>query len=258
MKKLSIIILPVILVAALFSLNVSASSDYAEPGGVYIEDRADLLTPEEEAELLDFMSDRATETGWNIVIATSVGYYTHTEAEYEIEDIYYEQFGTEDGAGYIMTTEVDNPPGENDYMLAITTGGNARMQKTDTQILDDVEGPFLDYNEYGSALNFVADCTPYQSSIQRFRLNTFRLIFPGLFFAAIPAAICVGVVMARYRAHPKVSAARYLNMNETRFWRREDTFVREFTTRTPISSSSGGGGGGGGGFSGSSSRGGRR
>jgi uncharacterized membrane protein YgcG len=259
MKKLGAILLSVISAVMVLTLPISAADvSESETGGVYLIDNADLLRHTDEEEILEVMEQVAYNTGWNIVIATEIGKYSNSEAESELRKIYREKFGSEDGVGYLMTTEVDKPEGQNDYMLAIHTFGSAKIQSTRDQILDAVEGPFLDYNEYGSALAFLGKCQVYQSNAEKFRLEPLRLIFPGVFFAAIPAGICVIAVTIRYKSHPKVSATRYLNLGDSRFWRRGDTFIREFTTRTPINNSSSGGRSGGGGFSGGGSRGGSR
>jgi uncharacterized membrane protein YgcG len=260
MKKFGAILLSVIAAVMILSLPVFAEdAPKPETGDIYLIDNADLLRHTDEEEILKAMNEVAYNTGWNIVIATEIGQYSSNEAESELRSIYRDKFGNSDGVGYIMTTEVDKPEGQNDFMLAIHTFGSARMQSTENQILDAVERPFLDYNEYGSAMAFLGKCQVYQSNAEKFRLEPFRLIFPGFFYGAIPAMICVIVVTIRYKSHPKVSATRYLNLGDSRFWRRGDTFIREFTTRTPINNGgSGGGRSGGGGFSGSASRGGRR
>jgi uncharacterized protein len=259
MKKFGAILLSVLSAIMIVALPVSAEdSSKPETVGVYLNDNADLLRHTDEEEILEVMEQIAANNNWNIVIATEIGKYSNSEAESKLRDIYFDKFGNEDGVGYLMTTEVGKPEGQNDYMLAIHTFGSARMQNTRERILDAVEGPFLDYNEYGSAMAFLGQCQVYQSSFEKFRIEPLRLIFPGVFFAAIPAIICVIVVTVRYKSHPKVSATRYLNLGDSRFWRRSDTFIREFTTRTPVNSGGSSGGGGGGGFSGGGSRGGSR
>jgi uncharacterized protein len=260
MKFIKALLLCVIAATTILTLPISAAEDVSETQnvGYYLIDNADLLRHTDEEEIIEVMEQVAYNTGWNIVIATEIGKYSNSEAESKLRDIYRDKFGSADGVGYLMTTEVDKPEGQNDYMLAIHTFGNARMQNTREQILDAVEGPFLDYNEYGSALQFLGQCERYQSNAEKFRIEPYRLIFPGFFYGAIPAVICIIVVTIRYKSHPKVSATRYLNLGDSRFWRRSDTFIREFTTRTPINSGSSGGGGGGGGFSGGGSRGGSR
>jgi uncharacterized membrane protein YgcG len=254
-KKIIVVMLSVIFAAIVLTVPVSAAG-----GKVFLDDSADLLTESQEDGILTKMKLTADETGWNIIIATKEGEYTYPEAEEMLVSLYNGKFGNAPGAAYIMTTEIDKPEGQNDYMLAVHMFGGVTLQHSKNYVLDQVERPFLNYNEYGSANAFLNECEPYKSSFESFRLQPGRLIFPGIFFAAIPAAICIAVVSVRYRSHPKVSASRYLNMNESRFWRRADTFVREFTTRVPVSNGSGGGGGGrgGGGFSGGGGRGGRR
>jgi uncharacterized membrane protein YgcG len=262
MKKINIILLTVMAIMAILVMPVSAdASEAPAPGEIYFDDGADLLRNTDEKDIQDKMRERAAETGWNIVIVTEIGEFTSSESEGLLQDIYHDKFGDADGVGFIMTTEVGNPPGENDYMLSIYTFGTARMQDSRDTILQAVNKPFLDYNEYGSAMAFLNKCKVYVPP-EPYRLEPWRLIYPGVFFGGIPALICIFVVIARYKAHPKVSATRYLNLNETRFWRRADTFVREFTTRVPVSTGGSGGGGGGrsggGGFSGGGSIGGRR
>jgi uncharacterized membrane protein YgcG len=244
MKRISVILLSVITAIMILAIPVSADMAAPEPGEVYLDDGADLLRNTDEEEVLETMRERAAETGWNIVVVTKIGEYSEYEAERMLSTIYSERFGSSDGAGYIITTEIDKPPGENDFACNISSFGNAKFNNS--HIKSDVERPFLNYDDYGSVMTFVRNCVQYVPP-PPYRLEPGRLIYPGVFFGGIPALICVFVVIARYKAHPKVSATRYLNLNETRFWRREDTFVREFTTRVPVNTSSGGGGGRGGG-----------
>jgi uncharacterized membrane protein YgcG len=261
MKKISIILFTVMAVMIL-AMPVSADSAAVTPGEIYLNDSADLLRNSDEKEIRAAMKEKAEELGWNIVVVSEIGEYTSYEAERKLQEIYENEFGNSDGAGFIMTTEVGNPPGENDYMLSVLAFGDVMFRDSGDAILDAVTEPFLNYDEYGSVMAFLRRCAVYVPP-EPYRLQPGRLIYPGVFFGGIPALICIFVVIARYKAHPKVSATRYLNLNETRFWRREDTFVREFTTRVPINTSSGGGGGGGsrgggGGGSRGGSRGGRR
>jgi uncharacterized membrane protein YgcG len=255
MKKISIILLSVMTVFAMFAMPISANmaESTVEPGGVYLNDAADFLRNTDEEDLLEKMNEKAAETGWNIVILTEVGEYTENEARDILDKVYREKFGSSDGAGYIMTSEIDQPEGENDYATWISAYGDVKFQNS--YIVEDVERPFLDYNEHGSAKKFIDNCVQYVPP-PPYKLDPWRFFYPGIFFGGIPAVICIIVVIARYKSHPKVSATRYLNLNDTRFWRREDTFVREFTTRVPVNTSSGGGGGrsgGGGSFGGGSS-----
>jgi uncharacterized membrane protein YgcG len=245
MKKISIIILFVITLSWILSLGVSAETG----PGFYFADNADLISDSEEDEITSRMSLIADKRGWNIVIVTLVGEYYESGAKSMLDEIYREQYGDTPGAGYIMTTEVDQPAGQNDYALYIQTYGGIRLQ--DSSVLTKATNRFIDYDEYGSAMAFLDGCVPYQ----RPGIDLSRLFFPGLLFAGIPAAIFASVVVARYKSHPKISATRYLDQNETRFYRREDIFVREYTTRTHIERSSGGSSRGGGGFSGGGSSG---
>jgi hypothetical protein len=228
---------------------VSVSAEYEK---IALADAADFFEPNVEDALKKSMDAAAQRTGWNILILSFEGEYTEREAENLLDTVYYEKFGDTPGAGYIMTTEVGMPEGENDYAIYVKSYGGARFQSS--AFLDTVEDYFLDYKEFKSAEAFLSGCVPYQNTTSTvYDLSLVRLIYPGLLFAIIPAGICIVVVIVRYKSHPKISATRYLDQNETRFYRRTDTFIREYTTRTPINRGSSGGsrgGGSGGGFSG--------
>jgi uncharacterized membrane protein YgcG len=244
--------------AAALAMPVSAAAETGEK--IFLRDDAHFFSEMDISSLRAQMTTTAINTGWNIVIVTLEGEYSQSQAKDKLAEIYNEQFGDTPGAGYIMTTEVDKPPGENDYSIYADTYGGAMFDSD--SFLDRADDLFYDYDEKGSAMAFLSGCKPYTESESDYEFEPEprgfdfgRLIYPGLLFAAIPAGICVIAVTIRYNFHPKISATRYLDQSETRFYRRDDIFIREYTTRTHIDRSSGssGGGGrrsGGGGFSG--------
>jgi uncharacterized membrane protein YgcG len=252
MKKFSVIILFVIMLTGILSISAAAEGEK-----IFLLDEANFFSDSEEESLRTSMNTTANDVGWNIVILSYEGDYSESEAKALLDAAYNEKFGSTPGAGYIMTTEVGKPAGQNDYQIYVETYGGVDFSSE--SFLDRVEDRFLDYQEYASAKAFLAGCVPYtgsgSSAGSGFYVDITRIIYPGLIYAAIPSCICIAVVIARYKSHPRISATRYLDQNETRFYRREDNFVREYTTRTHIDRSSGGsrGGGGrrsGGGFSG--------
>lgn len=62
----------------------------------------------------------------------------------------------------------------------------------------------------------------------------------------IAAVIYYFVMKSTYKFKPSANPSVYVSSEETRFKRREDRFIRTYTTKTKIESSSSGGGGGGG------------
>ena len=71
------------------------------------------------------------------------------------------------------------------------------------------------------------------------------MLLAGMATGAIAAAIGIAIVLSRYKFHHAPTANCYLNSNTINIYRRQDRFVREYTTRTRIDSDSGGSGGGG-------------
>lgn len=87
----------------------------------------------------------------------------------------------------------------------------------------------------------------------------FKALGIALLGGIVIAVICYFIVKAHYKFKKSCNPNVYVSREDTHFTRRDDHFIRQYTTRTKIESSSGGGrGGGGGGGSRGGGGGGRR
>lgn len=74
-------------------------------------------------------------------------------------------------------------------------------------------------------------------------VDWFRVIVTGLVFGLIVCVISVACIKSSYKLTKALTPTNYISHNETKFHISEDHFLRQYQTRTRISSSSGGGGG---------------
>lgn len=244
--------------AVCLSLNAFAY----ESGSVGIDDQANLYTEEEKAMLEARQQEVADLTGWNIaVVTTNVGFGEDGYNAIEYAEAYYDDTFGYSSSGLLYLIDIDYRhiciSGEADYQYFNDKRVNA--------MIDDCNDKYMDFDDVGNLMTF------YDYVEGNYKLGPFSngKVYGGKIFS-MSAALAVGIIAAgigvlvvrsRYKFHPQPSTNQYLDGNTVNFYRRQDMFVREFTTRTNISSSSGGHGGHGssGGHShGGGGRGGRR
>jgi len=229
----------------MFMLPLSVSAKSAG-----IDDKADLLTDSEEQELEQIQQKLADKTGWNIVVVVSDGHGSKSAMSFT-DDLYDETFGINtDGIAFLYDM--------NDRYLS--TSGIAINYLNDSRIeyiLDEVDEYYYNKDDYGALKAFYSDIEYFYD--QGIRSDNYvyegeysggevistkvsTQVFIGFVAGIIAALIGISIVIRRYKFHHAPSANSYLNRGTVNFYRRSDMFVREFTTRTRISSDSGGGG----------------
>jgi uncharacterized protein len=215
-----------------------------------INDTANLLTDAQEQELEQIQQKLADKTGWNIIVVVSDGYGSKSAMAFT-DDLYDETFGINtDGIAFLYDM--------NDRYLS--TSGIAINYLNDSrieQILDDVDKYYYDKKDYEALKALYSDIEYYYdqgirsdnyvyegtySGEEAISTKVATQVFIGFVAGVIAALIGVSIVIRRYKFHQVPSANSYLNRGTVNFYRRSDMFIREFTTRTRISSDSGGGG----------------
>lgn len=261
MKKLMKTVLT-LAAAVMAAVTVSVSAFAYESGSVGIDDQAHLYTDEQIAMLEERQREVAELTGWNIaVVTTDVGFGIDGYNAIEYAEKYYDDTFGYTSSGLLYLIDIDYRhiciSGDADYYYFNDKRVNA--------MIDACNDKYMDYDDVGNLMTF------YDYVEKNYQLGPFSngkaygvsiFSFPAAALCGIIAAVIgVVIVRSRYKFHPKPSTNQYLDGRSVNFYRREDRFVREFTTRTNISSSSGGGrshGSSGGHSHGGGGRGGRR
>ncbi|MDE7289102.1 MAG: TPM domain-containing protein [Oscillospiraceae bacterium] len=270
MKKLFAFLAAAVISAAAAVLPVSAAESI-------IDDKAGLYTKSDLAELEAKQQAVSDLTGWNIaVVTTDTGFGTDGARAMKYAENYYdEKFGSNSSSVvYLIDLDYRHFCMDGDLLNYFNT---KRLDK----LITECEEEYFDYDDVGNletfyyyleyyynqgtvaydsnvgakGENFVPkDGIPKDSMSKEFNATIF---LSGIVTGMIAAAIGIGIVLSRYKFHHAPTANCYLNSNTINIYRRQDRFVREYTTRTRIDSggsgsSHSGGGGGGHSFGGSS------
>lgn len=270
MKKFISFLAAAVISAAAAVLPVSAAESI-------IDDKAGLYTKSDLAELEAKQQAVADLTGWNIaVVTTNTGFGNDlSRAVRYAEDYYDKKFGSDSSSVvYLIDLDWRHVAMDGDLLNYFNTSRLDTMQ-------DECERKYKKYDDVGNLETFYyyleyyynSGTVEYDSNIgakgSSFNGNgeangyAITMLLAGMTTGVIAAAIGIAIVLSRYKFHHAPTANCYLNSNTINIYRRQDRFVREYTTRTRIDSDSGGSGGGGGrshgGIShGGGSRGGRR
>lgn len=261
MKRLFVFLAAAVISAAAAVLPVSAAESI-------IDDQAGLYSQSELAELEAKQQEVSDLTGWNIAVVTSnVGFGNLSTAVNYTEDYYDLKFGRDSSSVvYLIDLDWRHVAMDGDVLNYFNTSRLDTMQ-------DACEEKYQDYDDVGNLETFYyylehyynSSTVGYDSEIGAkgiFLDFNFTAFFAAVIAGAVAAAIGIAIVLSRYKFHHAPTANCYLNSNTINMYRRQDRFVREYTTRTRIDSGSGGGGGGrsshGGSHHGGGSRGGRR
>ncbi|MCM1329306.1 MAG: TPM domain-containing protein [Ruminococcus sp.] len=226
-----------------------------------IDDMAGLYSSSELAELEEKQQAVSDKTGWNIaVVTTNVGFGEDgAEAMRYAEDYYDMAFGsTSSSVVYLIDLDYRHFAMDGDLLNYFNT---SRLDR----LIDKCEEEYFDYDDVGNLETFYYYLEYYydQGTVQRdpnigvkgegFVPDDNRdsedeavalvMFLSGIIAGIAAAAIGIGIVLSRYKFHHAPTANCYLNSNTINMYRRQDRFVREYTTRTRIDSDSGGGGG---------------
>lgn len=206
-------------------------------------DNADLYNTGEEALLRQKMTEFTEETGWNIGIVTATNdFYSESSAGTAAEKYYDDAFGA-DSSGVLYLCDVG-------YRY-IVIAGDARKYIVGprfSKMLESVNDKYMDYDDMGSADKFISFSEKYYRQGEgSFYIGGENIALALVLFAA-SVIIIFFIIKHSYSKYPAPSASLYIDNKTVDIYRRMDTFLRQFVTRT--SNSSSGGGHGGGGFSG--------
>ncbi len=219
--------------AAVFCVTINADAYSAG-----INDMAGIYSESEIASLEARQKQVAEHTGWNIaVVTTDTGFGTDGYNAIEYAEAYYDELFGYDSSGLLYLIDVDYRhiciSGDADYKYF----NNARVNK----MVNDCNDLYMDYDDVGNLNMFYHYIEKYYDDGPFTAMDSFN--FPLAFiFGAIAAVIGVVVVISAYKFHYKPTANNYLDGRRINFYRRNDMYIREYTTRTRVSSSSGGGG----------------
>lgn len=262
MKKLLSFLAAAVISAAAAVLPVSAAESI-------IDDKAGLYTQSELAKLEAKQQAVSDLTGWNIaVVTTNTGFGTDgARAMRYAEDYYDEKFGSgSSSVVYLIDLDYRHFSMDGDVLNYFNS---SRLDK----MIDACEKEYFDYDDVGNLEKFYyyleycynQGTVAYDSDIgakgesfvpkdgisddNERKGYAVTMLLSGMAAGAIAAAIGIAIVLSRYKFHHAPTANCYLNSNTINMYRRQDLFVREYTTRTRIDSGGSGGGGHSGGHS---------
>lgn len=254
------------IVAVIFAVVIAVSaailpSSAAVTANPRLDDRADLLTPSEEAALTDTLSSLSSELDCDIVCVTaedlSDSDFPHDYTSQDYADMYYESYGYA-ADGVLVLVVLSNEYDRRE--VYISTSGKCINRLSDDEreeLLDDViDNHNPDYNGYYDFLNAIA-------------LDLKKAIPPHLSWYMLPLAIGIGflialLIMRTVRGQLKSvsmqrGAASYIRAGSMNLTASRDTYLYSTVSRTAkpkdsgsgssTHSSSGGGTHGGGGRS---------
>lgn len=273
-KSLLLFFTLVIAITAFLPLTSSAKADVNSE--VLLSDLDDCLTDAEEASLLSKMGEVSGKTGLKIGIVITADLDGKTSKNYA-QSFCESSFGKySDSVVLLLFNSHDLPQYNNynlyqDYIFTSDKGYDLLYNRIDAifdriytafdnkNIKSDLPSQPNVYNEYSSAhyyvacLNFCSEVERYGNSstavangVAEFFFGNIISLFVGGVAGLITAIIFALNIKSKYTKKSPISAAQYLDKGRTNITRREDTFIREYTTSYTTSSSSSGGHGGGG------------
>lgn len=259
LKRIMIFVASVIIAAFALSFAVSAKT------GIYVYDDAELFS-QSEIETLDGKLEEVRElTGWIVAVATTndIGGDKSDYAAIDYADMYFESCYGQDTDGVLYMINNDT------RCDVISTSGVCIDYITDSRI-DDIFDTIWDSmteEKYSDAMHTFAVCVEnnfyrgissnqygydeyyyddsgnivFTGSSEMDLSGYIALFMPIIFFIAVLSLIACGVystVVKKYRLQSNVSALPYIVPSSAVLTKSTDSFVREYTTRTRVSSSS--------------------
>lgn len=251
MKKLFMILLAAVIYTAVSVSPVGAAESV-------IDDMAGIYTPSEISELEKKQQEVSDLTGWNIAVVTlNAGLGTDgADAMRFAEDYYDETFGSDSSSVvYLIDLDYRHFAMDGDPLNYFNT---KRLDK----MITECEKKYFDYDDVGNLETFYfylefyykqgtvaydsnvgAKGSGFVPSMGVQKGFDFKVLFAFIATGVIAAAVSVSIVLSRYKFHHAPTANCYLNSNTVNIYRRQDRFVREYTTRTRIDSGGSSGGG---------------
>lgn len=274
------VVLALILAFSPLMIKKASAAEYQ----TVLSDLDDCLTDEEEQAVLDKMSEVSQKVGINIGIVISADLTSKSNlilsSKKYLQEFSETNFGKEsDVVSLLLFNSHDLPQYYDDYDEIDTMGkGRKLYDNWVDDIFDsiysrrDSHSPKSDlpskpnvYKDYSSA-NYYLACLAFCSQVEQygnpsmvfwyglmeFIMTHGMAIMVGLIVAIIVVVIYSSSVKKRYSKKAPIGAVQYMDKTHTKVVRREDVFIREYTTSYRTSSSSGGGRSGGGGGGGGS------
>lgn len=288
MKKVLIIMITVfallpLTVSTAFAENLHKDTKI-DPSKSVVDDNYGFFDDDMLEGLTMLVQEKAEKLDMNIYVfiaGSECSGYPDYKTECFADDSYDEIYGEDtDGVFYFMDFSGKKPA----YDYISTSGKAVLMYEENVQSIHDACQSLMppssveDYSEYAddvanavgqflTQLDYYYDESPsgyyHDSSSDKYfyyKGNELQVTYsPPLsvrmkpLIAALPAGIIVAVIFyfvtkSRYKFKTSANPAVYVSHEETQFTRKEDRFIRTYTTKTKIerNSSSGGGGGGGG------------
>jgi len=205
-----------------------------------------VLSADEETELLSLMIETANDIGCNVgvVIADDLG----GESDHKYAANYYASSFPKGSSAvvFLFNNDKSSPPPNADYLYTYGKGTDVFLPKDD-KIFDAVYDG-LDSSGYYSAIENFCKVLSRNGNGGSVSIDIESFLMPAFIALIIDLVITLSVMGGITRGYKKkapVSAVGYLDQSRTRFTKKEDVFVREFTTSHRISSSSSGSHGGG-------------
>lgn len=253
-KRIRAAIVAVLAVILLLICGMPAFADeYDSYYTAALSDYDGVLTDSEETELLSLMLETANDIECNVgvVITDDLG----GESDHKYAANYYaSSFPTGSSAVvFLFNNDKSSPPPNADYLYTYGKGTDVFLPKSD-KILNAIYDGFDSSGYYAAIKNFckVLSRNDNGGSVS---IDIESFLMPAFIALIIDLVITLSVMGGITRGYKKkapVSAIGYLDQSRTRFTKKEDVFVREFTTSHRISSSSSGSHGGRSGGSGGS------
>ena len=259
---------------AVFFLCVNAKA--VSKAEIVLSDLDNCLTDAEEAALLKEMRTVADKTGLNIGIVITAELDGKKSKRYA-DDFSDYNFGLDSDSIVLLLFNSHDLPQYYSDVDQISTSGKAmdmfqkRIDSIFDRIYDALEKSNIKsglpsepnvYKHYSSA-NYYVGCLNFCAAVERygdptaafwnsvvdFLISHLFTMFVGGIVGLIAALIFSSNIKKKYSKKSPISASQYLDKGRINITRREDIFIREYTTSYTTSSSSGsrGGGGGGGG-----------
>ncbi len=286
MKKVLIIMITVfallpLTVSTAFAENFHKDTEI-DPSKSLVDDNYGFFDDDMLEGLTMLVQEKAEELDMNIYVfiaGSECRGYSDYKTECFSDDSYDEIYGEDtDGVFYFMDFSGKKPA----YDYISTSGKAVLMYEENVQSIHDACQSLMppssvdDYSKYTddvanavgqflTQLDYYYDESPsgyyHDSSSDKYfyyKGNELQITYsPPLsvrmkpLIAALPAGIIVAVIFyfvtkSRYKFKTSANPAVYVSHEETQFTRKEDRFIRTYTTKTKIEHNSSGGGGGGG------------
>lgn len=240
---------------------------------IILQDLDDCLTEAEEAKLLEKMRATSDKVGINIGIVITADLKGRGAVSYA-NNFSDKNFGKEsDSIVLLLLNTHDLPVYDGEYDRISTSGKAIELFDTkNKRIFDHIYDALEDHNvksdlpskpnvyKNWSSANYYVGCMNFCSSVEKygnpasafwygileFVVNNLGVLFMGLVIGVIVSVIFALSIKKSYTKKSPISAAQYIDKRNTNITRREDIYIREYTTSYRRSSSSGGRSGGGG------------